>query len=117
MSDELNNTGNSNRTAPGTPFKPGQSGNPTGRPKMPDEVKEAIKANTLPAVNTLIEIMQTGKPELKIKAAEIILDRAYGKAAQPIVGDNEHDPVSVNILNPEQRKALLDAHIRRIASS
>ncbi len=32
------------KTAPGRPFKPGQSGNPKGRPKMTQEQKEVKKA-------------------------------------------------------------------------
>lgn len=88
---------NSNRTAIGTPFAQGISGNPGGRPKIPDEVKEMLKANTLPAVNTLVTIMQDKKAKHadRIRCAETVLDRVYGKAAQPIVGDSEADAIKI----------------------
>jgi hypothetical protein len=78
-------------------FKKGVSGNPNGRPKTPQEFKEIVKANTVLAVNTLLQIMSNpkAKDSDKIKAAEVIIDRAYGKAAQPIVGDSEHDAIQV----------------------
>lgn len=78
-------------------FNKGVSGNPTGRPKVPDEVKSVLKANTLPAVNTLVTIMQDKKAKHadRIRCAETVLDRVYGKAAQPIVGDNEFDALRV----------------------
>lgn len=63
-------------------WKPGQSGNPGGRRPIPEEVKEALQAATPAAVKTLVEIMTQGKSEdTRVKAASIILDRVYGKAA------------------------------------
>ena len=72
-------------------FKKGVSGNPNGRPKIPQEFKDIVKANTVKAINTLVNIMDdaSAKEADRIKAAEIVIDRAYGKAAQPIMGDKE----------------------------
>ena len=67
-----------------------------GRHKIPQEFKDIVKANTVDAINKVIYLMNNaGKEDIQLKAAETILDRAYGKAAQPIVGDNEHDPIKV----------------------
>lgn len=63
------------------PFKPGQSGNPGGARKVPEEVKQALLAATPAAVSTLIELMATGGERVRVQAASIILDRVYGKAA------------------------------------
>ena len=60
-----------------------------GRPKLPAEFKEVVKCNTVPALMTVINIMQdsNAKAADRLKAAEIIIERAYGKAVQPIIGD------------------------------
>jgi hypothetical protein len=64
------------------PIQPGEARNPSGRPSIPEDVKAALKAATPAAVKTLVEIMTSGKSEdTRVKAASIILDRVYGKAA------------------------------------
>lgn len=83
-----------NRTVTGkkpptsTTFRKGQTGNPKGRPKVPTEVKEILKAAAPGAAKLLVEMVadETQKPELRIKCAETVLDRVYGKAVQPIDG-------------------------------
>lgn len=66
-------------------FKPGQSGNPAGRPKTPEEVRAAFQAATPKALEVLLEVMANGKSEqTRVKAAEVVLDRAYGKAAAQV---------------------------------
>lgn len=63
----------------------GYSGNPGGRPKMPEELKEAFKALAPQALKTLADVMNNGEKDSdRVKASEIILDRGYGKASQPI---------------------------------
>jgi hypothetical protein len=68
------------------PFKPGQSGNPAGRPKMPKDLKEAFKAASPKALEILKKILAdpAAKDNDRLRAAEIILDRAYGKPAQAV---------------------------------
>lgn len=66
-------------------FKKGQSGNPKGRPKMKPEERDAlamIRSLAPEAADTLQSILHsdTAPPAAKIRAAEIILDRTYGKA-------------------------------------
>lgn len=67
------------------PWQPGKSANPGGRPSIPEEVKEALQAATPAAVQTLVEIMTSGKSEdTRVKAANIILERVYGKATAQV---------------------------------
>lgn len=65
-------------------FVPGTSGNPGGRPKMPDEFRELAQKNSIAALRKVIEIMNS--PESKtsdiLKSCELIIERAYGKPRQ-----------------------------------
>lgn len=79
--------------APGLPehlhatmWKPGQSGNPSGRRKVDPLVRDALVNSSLEAANTLIEIMKDKRvsPKVRCDAAQAILNRVYGKAVQPI---------------------------------
>lgn len=71
------------------PFKPGQSGNPSGRPKKDPSVTAMLKAACPEAVSLLITTMtdENVKPELRVQCANTIIDRVMGKALQPIQAD------------------------------
>ena len=73
----------------GRPFEKGRSGNPSGRRPVPKEVKDMLKAATGDAARLLISTVNDpeAKLELRIRCAETILDRVYGRAAQPIEAD------------------------------
>ncbi|GJE37830.1 DUF5681 domain-containing protein [Methylobacterium persicinum] len=75
----------------GTPFEPGKSGNPNGRPKIPAEVRELARSLTVEAIETHAEIMRdkAAPPAARGASANAILDRAWGKPTQPIDGDGE----------------------------
>lgn len=83
---------NSGKTAAkGRPFAPGSSGNPGGRPRIPEEVKEMAKAHTAEAISTLAEVMKdvSAPPSARVNAAERLLDRAWGKSETTLnVNDN-----------------------------
>lgn len=72
-----------------TSFKPGQSGNPSGRPKLPEDVKhvrELARQYTQQAIDGLVETLLTGSSSAKVAAANALLDRGWGKAEQPLTG-------------------------------
>lgn len=72
----------------GAGFKPGQSGNPSGRPKTPQEFKDIVKANTVDAIKKVLYLMNNAdKEDIQLKAAQEILDRGLGKATQVIDAD------------------------------
>ena len=63
-------------------FVAGKSGNPGGRPKIPDDVKEATRAACPKAVAVLVALLDDKKPLIRLEAAKTLLDRAYGKPTQ-----------------------------------
>ena len=81
------------------PFKPGQSGNPGGRPKEVGEVRELARGYTVQAISTLASIMlnEDAKGSERVAAATALLDRGYGKPAQTVAGDPDA-PVKVEFI-------------------
>lgn len=82
------------------PWAKGQSGNPGGRPKENEELKELCRTHTETAVKTLVAIMRNAKAPAAARSmcAQAILDRGHGKPTQQIKhsGDAEN-PVAVMI--------------------
>jgi hypothetical protein len=66
-----------------TQFKPGVSGNPSGRPKIVEELKSRCRDLT-PKILERLEywLGQDGDPAASIKAALILLDRGYGRSTE-----------------------------------
>ncbi|GJE14265.1 DUF5681 domain-containing protein [Methylobacterium longum] len=71
------------------PFAPGQSGNPGGRPRLPDDVKQLARGYTREALETLAGVMRNDEAPAaaRVTAASHILDRAWGKPAQHLTVD------------------------------
>jgi hypothetical protein len=68
-------------------FKPGVSGNPSGRPKKTAEewdLINACKAKAPEALEVMVRIMYSGENERnQLSAAQAIIERGFGKAVQP----------------------------------
>ena len=65
-------------------FKPGQSGNPAGRPKVDESVRDLARFHTKDAVETLAQICGNRKASdsARVQAATALLDRGWGKPVQ-----------------------------------
>jgi len=93
-------TRNSNKNSGLTPWKPGQSGNPSGRPKGTRDLANVVmdaSSDGEELVDLLLGIVRGGVPDLpgvtkhpvvrvadRLKAVEILLDRGWGKAPQQL---------------------------------
>lgn len=65
-------------------FEKGKSGNPSGRPKENQELKELAREHTAEAIERLAFWMRSEDPRASVSAAQAILDRGHGKPMQSI---------------------------------
>jgi hypothetical protein len=64
------------------PFKPGQSGNPGGRPKGWAEVNALARQHTAAAIEALVKSLDDRRT--RVQAAQALLDRGWGKPMQAV---------------------------------
>jgi len=84
----------------------GPNPHPTGPKKHDKEFLQLMRAHTVEALKVIIEIMQSPDAETKYKlgAAQYIVDRFYGKAAQPIhnvISTGSDEPIQIIFKMPE----------------
>src|SRR5918993_3158179 len=103
------------RIAPPTAFKPGESGNPRGRPKRDAEVAEMARVHTAEALETLAEVMRDAKApaSARVMAANAILDRGHGKAPMHLTTERL-DLMTDAELNRMLKDSLLDLHAQGV---
>jgi hypothetical protein len=70
------------------PFKKGQSGNPNGRPRKLPELDKLLadvlgeEKDGITAGEAILKALRAKATKGDVRAAEVLLDRAYGKAKQ-----------------------------------
>ena len=92
---------------------PGSSPNPGGRPKIIEDIRDLAREHSATAINTLVQIAESGKQEsARVAAASALLDRGWGKPTQPLSGDDAMPAIGINgtavaTLTAEERAALV----------
>jgi hypothetical protein len=82
--------------SPPNRWSKGQSGNPLGRPKKWREITALAQSHSTEAMERIVEIMRNKRaPKLAPKAAEIILDRAFGRVPFAVTGEGGEGPVKI----------------------
>ena len=80
------------------PFRKGQSGNPKGRPKLPD-LKEAMAralggdAEGQSYLDTILRALRDKAEGGDVRAAELLLNRAFGMAKQNVDVTSAGQPI------------------------
>ena len=96
----------------GHKWQKGQSGNPGGRPRVPDDLKKSCRRLAAKGMKVLEEIISSkdtfgedGKrtamgasPSEKIAAIKLAMEYGYGKPVQPIEGKGEDGNIVVEIV-------------------
>lgn len=90
------------------PFQPGQSGNPSGRPAMPADVRAVLEGGSLAAVQAQVALLSSPDQRLVFLASQAILDRLYGKASQQV-----DKSVTVTTVQQQHLNILMDLQTRR----
>jgi len=102
-------------------WKKGQSGNPGGQAKQYWELVNLARAHTTEAVRTLAELMQTGKDEVRVRAAEALLNRGWGMPSQQVDVTTRKDmsgpELQLRVLEILTRNTALAESMRRIAEA
>jgi hypothetical protein len=84
------------RKLPSTAWRPGQSGNPRGRPKAPFDIAALCREHAPEAVATLVAALKD--PRHKVAAAEALLNRGFGKPAQSVSIESHAAAVQLHLL-------------------
>jgi len=102
MADSQSKEGTKKRKAPPHAFKPGQSGNPGGRPHVPEELRIALRGYGQEAIEFQYKIMKgTIKANMRerVKCSELLADRGLGRPVQGV--DLQSDGPVFVLLNHE----------------
>ena len=88
---ESASTGPAQAIPPGLrPWKPGQSGNPKGRPKKLVDIAALASEHGPKCVAVVVELLDDPDSRIRLAAAVALLERGFGKPVQPLAGDPDN---------------------------
>lgn len=77
--------------------------------KTPTDIRSLARSHTEAAINALVGILHNSTSDpAKVSAATAILDRGWGKPAQPVDGDGEGGPVQLTVTWKTAAKVIPD---------
>ncbi len=94
------------RKTPSSVWKPGQSGNPGGRPKVAAEIQAVARDHGREAIERLVALMGSKNESVAVRAAEALLDRGYGRPVQELSGQEaapKQTAIRVTFVEPPKR--------------
>lgn len=103
--------GYSNQTGKKLGGKRTGAGRPKGSVnKTTIEVRELARQHGAAAIQKLVALMSIGESEdVQLRAANSLLDRGYGKAAQPThIGGHDGGPLNLHEMSDEQLDSLAE---------
>lgn len=65
-------------------FRPGQSGNPNGRPKKQKTIAQLAEEHSEKAMLKLVKLIDDDNPKVALAAAQAVIDRYMGKPKQSL---------------------------------
>lgn len=100
------------RVIPGAkPWQPGESGNPN-RPISGPQLRALAATFGQAAILTLGELLGHAKVEVRVRAAEALLDRGFGRPKSEVTIHESADPLGIAQLRSAARELLADATLR-----
>jgi hypothetical protein len=98
------------RKTPSSAWRPGQSDNPGGRPKMAAEIRDHARDHGPRAIARLVALMDSENESVAVRAAEALLDRGYGRPMQGVEFSGQaerpaHRLIEITFVEPRKRDA------------
>jgi hypothetical protein len=72
------------RKLPSNVWRPGQSGNPHGRPKAPVDIAELARQHGPRCIAVAASLLEDADPRIRLGALVALLDRGFGKPRQAV---------------------------------
>ena len=113
------NTASSASTAPrratAASWKPGQSGNPHGRPPAPVDIAALARVHGPRCIEVAVELLDSPDDRIRLGAVVALLDRGYGRPATVIATPDGNSAPTLHLLAAMQISPQLEAQRERYA--
>lgn len=96
-------------------FEKGKSGNPGGRPKQAILFSELAREHSSKALKVLLDSLDSQNEKNRIMAANIIIERGWGKPIQQVLGEFKHQVTQMPAIQKEYPGEADATPINRIA--